>query len=68
MSALFICPRCESLGVSRRQLVDRAVFECRSCDAQFPTEPNARQPQQPTRKSALALAASQASRGGDLAG
>ena len=62
MPALFVCPRCQSLGLSRRQLVDRAVFECRSCDAQFPTLPNDRQPEQPTRKNAQVLAARQESR------
>lgn len=65
MAAFFVCPRCQSLGLSRRQLADHAVFECRSCHAQFPTASNSSRPDQPTRKDAHAQTALQGSQAGE---
>ena len=52
MSALFICPRCQSIGLERRRGMDCDVFACRSCGAEYPLEPKPEPREPATRRTA----------------
>lgn len=50
MAALFVCPHCLALGLTRRQMPDHVVFECQSCGSRFPTERHTEQREKPVRR------------------